>query len=132
MTMSPQESFLDDLAERYHQEGDRFTQTRDGIDIAFMDLVQEDGAIEIKLIMVQPALRGRGIGREMLEQVTELADLHDVSLVLCVLPLDTSCEKRLMDFYASAGFEMAPDLCRGNDLVLTRLPSLEVELEPGF
>ncbi len=132
MTMSPQESFLDDLAERYHQEGDRFTRTRDGIDIAFMDLVQEDGAIEIKLIMVQPALRGRGIGRAMLNDVADLADAHGVTILLCVMPLEARCEKPLLRFYAGAGFDLAPELCQGDDLVLSRSPFREAELEPAF
>ena len=74
-------------------------------------------AIKIAALIIKQDYQGKGVGREVMNKITEIADKYQVSLYLEAVPLGTKDERgytitptysanELIGFYKKFGFEL--------------------------
>lgn len=111
------------------------TWERDGVRVSLSSnvLAQERGAVQkymaedneitVEALLVDPNKRGKGLAREALKLVTDLADNQGRTLYLEPVQIEKGAglnKQQLTDFYARAGFEPTD----GTGLVMVRKPIL--------
>jgi ribosomal protein S18 acetylase RimI-like enzyme len=76
---------------------------RDGVAVATMRVAYDEGSRGIYGFVVDPALRGQGIGRDLLRRVCEDALEHGATFVHLEVSTDND---RALNLYTSVGFEL--------------------------
>lgn len=88
----------------YLEEGELFSLADDGIEVGVVLLISQDRALEIRNLAVDEASRGRGIGTQAIEAITDLARDRGYERLL-VGTANSSLET--LSFYQRCGFRIA-------------------------
>ncbi len=91
-TLSEQKPLMEDV---YLPLATTFVACRDGVPVGFISMLKN----HIAALFVDPDMQGQGIGRRLLDHVTEGRDELSLEVYLA--------NERAMGFYAVRGFEVA-------------------------